>query len=138
MSDFSQLPDRFWAKVQPDPSGCWIWTGALNSRGYGSWGTNGIARSTHRVTYEAFVGPVPTGLTIDHLCEVKACCNPVHLEVVTRAENSRRHYRRQTHCKYGHPLSGSNLKVRSNGQRRCIECRDRHSAAFRQREKATS
>lgn len=89
---------RFWRYVEksPDPDGCWLWTGNHNkATGYATihlemgpeWPLNVYV---HRLSYEMHVGPIPTGLTIDHLCRTKLCVNPDHLEPVTRAENSRR------------------------------------------------
>jgi hypothetical protein len=70
---------------------CWTWTGAVQSRGYGSVGYQRRIWSTHRLSYELLVGPIPDGLTIDHLCLNKRCCNPSHLEPVTNLENIRRY-----------------------------------------------
>ncbi len=69
---------------------CWIWQGAKCSEGYGSIGYGPTMFSTHRLAYERLVGPIPSGLHIDHLCRVRACCNPDHLEPVTQLENTRR------------------------------------------------
>src|SRR5690606_13797613 len=80
------LTDRFWKKVTKTEADCWEWTGALNSRGYGCVGIDSKRYLTHRVAYEALVGPIPEGLTIDHLCRNKVCCNPAHLEPVTARE----------------------------------------------------
>jgi hypothetical protein len=83
------LPARMVRKI--DASGeCWTWVGAVTSRGYGSFGYEGRIWSTHRLAYELLVGAIPAGLTIDHLCRNKLCCNPAHLEPVTLAENLRR------------------------------------------------
>ena len=79
------------------PSGserCWLWTGALDKYGYGyvSWRQSGKKRHfiAHRLIYEELVGPIPDGLVIDHLCRVRHCVNPNHLEPVTQDENLRR------------------------------------------------
>lgn len=81
----------FWERVnKAGPGGCWLWTGAVDGNGYGTVTIERVQLSTHRVAYELLVGPIPAGLTIDHLCRVLACCNPAHLEPVTRAENNRR------------------------------------------------
>lgn len=79
--------DRFWEKVNKTGT-CWIWTGAITSRGYGALrGDDGQLLLTHRFSYELHVGPIPDGLVIDHLCRNRACCNPTHLEPVTQWEN---------------------------------------------------
>lgn len=119
----SILNERFWAKVQKDDAtDCWLWTGALNSTGYGQWGVVGKSRSTHRVAYEALVGPIPDGLTIDHLCRVKVCCNPAHLEPVTIAENIRRAGAAIEQCVNGHDYTAENTLRNSQGHRYCREC----------------
>ena len=91
----------------------------------------------HRWAYEALVAPIPDGLTIDHLCRVRHCVNPAHLEVVTLAENIRRapHYNsRKTHCKRGHEFTPTNamVYVRKDGrtQRQCRQC---HNALLSRR-----
>lgn len=69
---------------------CWNWTGAINLNGYGHLTLiNGSARA-HRVSYEIYVGEIPSGLVIDHLCSNRKCVNPAHLEPVTQEENMRR------------------------------------------------
>lgn len=77
---------------------CWVWKGSLRSTGYGQIGVyhEGI-KPAHRVMYELCFGEVPKELTIDHLCEVKTCCNPRHMEVVTRGENVKRYFIRNKH-----------------------------------------
>jgi len=74
-----------------DRSGeCWLWLGRKNPKGYGQMTIAKHQRSAHRVSYETFVGPIPEGLEIDHLCRVRHCVNPGHLEAVTRSVNLRR------------------------------------------------
>lgn len=74
-----------------DPDACWLWRGRLNKGGYGEFGTKvGGSFLAHRASYHLLVGPIPDGLTLDHLCRVPACVNPAHLEPVTLAENARR------------------------------------------------
>jgi hypothetical protein len=113
----------------PEPNtGCWLWTGARFRKGYGNFGIDGHNRSAHRVAYELYIGPIPEGLDLDHLCRVPSCVNPDHLEPVTRRENIRRgdsvpaRKAAQTHCKRGHPLFGPNLYLWKGG-RICRECR---------------
>lgn len=134
------LEDRLWAKVRVLPSGCWEWTGHT-SHGYGkiSRGRRGEGMvGTHVAAYELVVGLVPRGLQLDHLCRVRRCCNPAHLEPVTCRENLRRgngwsgrHYRK-THCPAGHPLDGANLSRYHlrRGERKCLTC---HAARERRR-----
>jgi hypothetical protein len=138
-----RLPAKFWDKVvpgyQPQPhmdSVCWIWIAAETSRGYGCWAVQGKPTSTHRITYETFVAPIPEGLTIDHLCRVKLCCNPAHLEAVTQAENNRRACAHITHCPQGHPYEGENLTTHGTRQARvCIACRREASRRYRANQK---
>lgn len=119
--------ERFWEKV--DKSGdCWEWT-AYKLQGYGRFGVGGSYKNggrilyAHRWSYEQMIGPIPKGLTIDHLCRNRACVNPDHLEPVTAAENTRRGGRSLiTHCPKGHPYSGENLMSHPDGSRRCREC----------------
>lgn len=106
---------------------CMIWQGAKNSRGYGSVGIGGKTFLAHRVVFTEMVGPIEDGLTVDHLCMNRLCQNIWHMELVTRAENSRRKIEAQTHCKKGHPLSGDNVRLytRPSGQtsRVCRSCK---------------
>jgi len=90
--------DRFWSKVDKTaPNGCWLWVASKTSAGYGKFVLNGRLQSAHRVSYELIAGPIPKGMDLDHWkmntdpssCS-KACCNPEHLQPVTRAENIRR------------------------------------------------
>lgn len=108
-------------------SECWLWTGPYNKKGYGTthvkvggvWKT----KSVHRLSYELAVGQIPKGSTIDHLCGVRHCVNPAHLEAVSLQENIKRGSRAtKTHCKRGHLLSGDNLKVRPGPRRLCLTC----------------
>jgi len=95
--------ERFWSKVdRTETEGCWLWLGRLNEWGYGHFQrtlTPGVHRTekAHRFAFALLVGPIPDGLTIDHLCGRPACVRPDHLEAVTNAENlRRRHARRRT------------------------------------------
>lgn len=74
-----------------DDSGCWLWQRAINSAGYGAVSRNGKkGRGAHRVYYEEHRGPIPAGMVIDHLCNVRRCVNPDHMVVTTQAGNVRR------------------------------------------------
>jgi len=129
------LCDRIKDRSMPVPwSGCWLWLGALDRDGYGhvmikTGGGNEIRRGAHRASYEAFNGAIPDGLQIDHLCRVRCCVNPDHLEAVSCKENLHRGETRaaingrKTHCKNGHPFNDSNTVV-SNNKRVCRTCRN--------------
>jgi hypothetical protein len=128
----NRLPLRFWNKTSPCPaSGCWLWVGAVNSAGYGKIQLGGRLVHSHRAAYTAANGDIKPGLQIDHLCRVRSCCNPLHLEAVSASENVRRGHiaRRKTHCKRGHELSGGNVRVRPNARfcRACDVIRQRES-----------
>jgi len=111
---------------------CWISDRAKHSNGYTKMGLCGETLLTHRVAYEAFVGPIPEGLQIDHLCKQRACCNPEHLEPVTCRENLLRGdtltaaEASAAHCKRGHPFDEANTYLRADrpGVRGCRACRN--------------
>ncbi len=109
-------------------SRCWNWTKYRNPDGYGViGGVNGKNDRTHRVAYVLLVGPIPPGCDLHHKCENRACCNPEHLEPLTRLAHqlkSPNHCRHRTHCPRGHPLTGDNLEVArlKKGVRNCKTC----------------
>lgn len=115
---------EFFRRVWVDEKGCWHWCGAINYKGYGVY----VTTSAHRFTYSWFVGPIPPGYEIDHLCRVRDCVNPAHLEAVTTRENHRRsHYWANFGvCKRGHQLTTANTYtwlLHGVQQRCCRKCR---------------
>lgn len=102
--------ERFWSKVDKTDT-CWLWTAAL-VKGYGRFTSDVRQMGAHRWSYEALVGPIPEGLTLDHLCRNPRCVNPDHLEPVTQRENVAR-IPRKTHCPQGHPFTAENTYVRT-------------------------
>lgn len=117
---------------------CILWWAGRTTDGYGLVWLQGRTQSAHRVAYEAFVGPIPAGLQIDHLCRVRACVNYRHLEAVTSQVNNLRgtglasENAGKTHCPRGHPLVGDNLRPSelARGRRVCLTCnRERRRAA---------
>lgn len=149
--------ERLLARIDINERGCWVFSPpARNGYGYiGVTNEDGSKRNvlTHRLAYETIVGPIPVGLEIDHLCRNRACCNPDHLEPVTRSVNTLRgdspalaRQRRlsRTHCKNGHPFEGDNLRLTPKGVRMCVTCRrekgrehDRRRAGRRRRKAAS-
>lgn len=114
---------------------CWLWSASRTTAGYGNFRMGGKVVYGHRVAYEAAYGPIPDGLQIDHLCRVRHCVNPLHLEAVTQAENLRRgenKYTHTTHCVDGHPLNVDNLRA-DKRRRVCRECANRRNREYRRR-----
>lgn len=96
-------------------TGCWLWDGEIDRDGYGHFWA-GRRVMAHRFSYEAYIGPIPEGMQIDHVkargCTSRSCINPAHLEAVTQLENRRRALVLNSTCGSGHPYSG----------RLCAEC----------------
>lgn len=117
------LRERFMGKV--DTSGdCWEWTGGKNYQGYGHFqlGFKNTVRA-HRLAYELFVGEIPNGLHLDHLCRNTSCVNPDHLEAVTRKVNMERGaHAMKTHCPRGHEYNKKNTYNKPTGGRACRIC----------------
>ena len=117
---------RFWSKVNKSDD-CWLWTAAVDEAGYGRFGVNRESTYAHRYSYELTKGSIPEGLQIDHLCRVRHCVKPDHLETVTQRENILRSptgfaavNARKTHCPRGHRYS----ILDNRGWRECRVCRN--------------
>lgn len=125
MTRWAPAEERFEAKTQRTDT-CWLWSGRLKD-GYGQLSVNGRTTGAHRFAYERFVGPIPEGLVIDHLCRVRNCVNPGHMEPVTLAENIRRgetgkYLKDRTHCPRGHEYTEANTYITKPGTRGCRAC----------------
>jgi hypothetical protein len=144
------LEERFWPKVdRRGPDECWPWKRSLNQAGYGRFSLNNKHVQAHRIAYTLTIGPIPDGLTIDHLCHGadetcpggrtclhRRCVNPAHLEPVTMGVNLLRGRTpparnvAKTHCPKGHPYD----VVRSHGKgvigRDCSICQREHGRRY--------
>lgn len=125
-----------------DIGDCWLFTGGLSSHGYATIRLDRHDVLVHRAVYEMLVGKVPEGLVLDHLCRVRHCANPDHLEPVTCRENLMRgatdaaRKASWTHCLSGHPFDEVNTARRSDGTRRCRACAREATARYRARRAA--
>jgi hypothetical protein len=138
------LEERIWAKVEKTAT-CWLWRAGLTTGGYAMIcrsGEGGKPVLVHRWMYEHFTGPIAPGLQLDHLCRVRRCVNPAHLEVVTPQENNRRSESPsaknavKTHCKHGHEFTTENTYLDSEGSRLCRLCQSEAGRRFKTRLKA--
>lgn len=126
---------RLSARSEFTATGCIRYLGAVDRYGYGKTSVGSKTVSTHLAAWREIYGPVPAGLTLDHLCRDRRCWNPLHLEPVTNRENLLRGHgvaaknARKTHCKRGHALSGGNLRVKPNGSRVCRACTEKKRPA---------
>lgn len=126
--------------VSPEPnSGCWLWMGALDSKGYANTQVGSAFVGAHRHAWSLANGPIPRGLEVDHKCRVRCCVNPDHLEPVQHRENMLRGDTiaaknvAKSECPSGHPYDGRNVAVSSRGYRKCRECNRLRAQAHRRR-----
>lgn len=149
MYDISLLPERIRNRIKIVGT-CWIWQGYINKYGYGRASFRGHDGPdvwlVHRITYTVLKGAIPEGLGLDHLieesiCTSKACCNPDHVQPLSRGANVRKSpnttcsiHALKTHCPKGHPYSN----LDNVGARRCRKCRAMHEANRRERLKLAS
>lgn len=129
----TSLRERLLAKAVINwETGCWEWTANIDPRGYGRFKVGGRKAKAYRVSYELAYGPIPEDLTIDHLCRVRHCINPAHLEAVPMIINTLRGTgptainAAKTHCVRGHEFTPENTYRASNGRggygRGCRAC----------------
>ena len=130
---------RFLSHV--DSSGeCWLWTGHINWSGYAHFWTGDGREYAHRWAYRHYVGPIPNGMQLDHLCRVRHCVNPKHLEPVTPSVNTRRGTSPaaanavKTHCHMGHEFTSENT-IHVPAGRECHACRLEIYKRYRLRKK---
>ncbi|MFG1963180.1 HNH endonuclease signature motif containing protein [Nonomuraea sp. NPDC049028] len=141
------IADQLLSKVTPGYGGCWIWTGIIINSGYPRLGITRQRKTkqylAHRLSYRLFVGPIPNGMQIDHLCMVRRCVNPRHLEVVTPQVNVLRspntmasRWGHRTHCERGHEYTPENTLLkprRDNPEKTSRVCRTCKKASDRKR-----
>lgn len=137
------VSERLFARRFITNTGCWLWTGRLTRKGYGQISVGNGMKQVHRVAYQEFVGPIPDGLTLDHLCRVRHCFNTDHLEPVTLRENTLRGETitakniAKTVCPQGHPYDTENTRIYRGG-RHCRTCGRLHSARWKQQHRERS
>jgi hypothetical protein len=138
--------ESFLARLRRTPEGCWEWTGWIGKWGYGCVSGTG----THRFAWELFVGPIPSGMEVDHLCFNPPCVRIEHLRLLPGAENHRnQRSASKTHCKNGHEFTPENtyIYVRRytpgpqdddslNRNRQCRKCNAQAAAQYQARKKA--
>jgi hypothetical protein len=152
-SNARPVKERLLSKVRRDESGCWVFEGYVNPGGYGAMlDGDGRTRTAHRISYEVFVGPIPEGRQLDHLCHTldrhclggrscphRRCVNPAHLEPVTQRENKLRGVSFsavnavKTHCAQGHEFTSENTYYRTPTNRQCRTCIRAWTAAYKKR-----
>lgn len=113
-------------------SGCWIWIGATDAKGYGLFTVHQRSMRAHRFSFEIHNGEIPEGFHVCHSCDIPSCVNPSHLWLGTALENNRdihnkgrfvQWQRAKTHCKNGHELIGDNVRIKNGCQRECMVCK---------------
>lgn len=125
---------RFLRKVTmpEDMSEHWIWQGNRDKLGYGRIRVDGKLILVHRFGYELWIGAIPDGMVVRHLCHFPSCVNPWHLKLGTPKDNTwdaierGTHSGAATHCPDGHPYEGENLYRADTGGRMCKICRTKH------------
>ena len=137
------LAERFRMYSMPvTESGCHLWLGYIEKNGYAKISVDGKREWAHRVSYRLVNGHIPEGMEIDHLCRVRCCVNPLHLEAVTHRTNLMRgqgesaKHAVKTHCYRGHEFSGINMRI-DGSKRQCRICDNIRQRARRRNAMAT-
>lgn len=133
----AELPLYFRRNIEPGEGGCWLWKRSKDKDGYGWSSFENKTHQAHRLSYQLVNGEIPDGLHLDHLCRVRHCVNPDHLEPVTPRENLRRGdtttaWERCQRCGSEYSIIGV-----AKPQRRCLSCKEKYDAEHRS-EKAQS
>lgn len=142
--------ERFLDKVDVNPFGCWLWTATIDAVGYGKfyWAVTGEEskpQGAHRFAYQQFVAPLELDCVIDHLCGVRRCVNPNHLEQTTQWHNMAKvptsfagYNTAKTHCPLGHEYTEIYEPSSGRTKRECRICRNAKSLErYHRRENAT-
>jgi hypothetical protein len=120
---------RWWKDVEiGNPADCWPWLKSCGSHGYGQTWDKVTVRLTHRVAWTLTYGPIPEGMTVDHECRNRRCCNPNpgHLRLKTNVDNATDNgNHRKTHCKWGHEFTEGNTRMTKQGHRACRTCQQK-------------
>jgi len=123
--NITELPAFIQERLTISDTDCWEWTGHKYRNGYGKINKKKFGQwRVHRITYTLLVGEIPAGLVLDHLCRVRHCANPAHLEPVTDRENLNRGFATITTCPQGHEYTPENTYLKpATGTRECRRCR---------------
>lgn len=129
-----KFEDRYATCLVDMTTGCRLWQGSMDSHGYGKFS----GRGAHRKSYEHNVGPIPEGMTVDHICFNRRCVEPTHLRLLTPLANARNHKDRpvllpENECANGHEYTAENTYIRPYGRRDCRACIRARVKAYRAR-----
>jgi len=130
----TKLPESLRSRLVVE-GGCWLWRGQVSTKGYGRVLHEGRLQQAHRVVYELLVSAIPKGKCLDHLCRVRACVNPAHMEPVDNRTNILRGVSfsamnaQKKACDAGHPYTEENTRVCRAGWRHCKTCSDIRDAS---------